>query len=188
MRLFLEFFTFELKFRFKSDLHLRLLRHLVRLQLPLHRLRELWPYRRRQRQGAAQRTVREHVQRCLLYLLRPDHHRRHLRHLDPSRLSARHHQILFTKPISKFAYLGGRWAGSFVTTVFAFSGLLFGELLGTLAPWADHTRIAPTTCGGISSRSSPSSSSRSSSLARSSSWSPRLPAGSSSFTCRARPF
>ena len=52
-------------------------------------------------------------------------------------------QILFTKPISKLAYLGGRWAGSFVATVFAFSGLLFGEFFGTLAPWADHTRIAP---------------------------------------------
>ena len=53
-------------------------------------------------------------------------------------------QILFTKPITKFAYLGGRWAGSFLATVFAFSGLIFGELFGTLAPWADHTRIAPT--------------------------------------------
>ncbi len=52
-------------------------------------------------------------------------------------------QILFTKPISKFAYLGGRWAGSFAATVFAFSGLLFGEFLGTFAPWADHARIAP---------------------------------------------
>ena len=52
-------------------------------------------------------------------------------------------QILFTKPISKAAYLGGRWAGSFVATVFAFSGLLFGEFFGTLAPWADHARIAP---------------------------------------------
>src|SRR5271157_2637611 len=52
-------------------------------------------------------------------------------------------QILFTKPISKFAYLGGRWAGSFVTTVFAFSGLIFGAFLGTFAPWADHARIAP---------------------------------------------
>ena len=51
-------------------------------------------------------------------------------------------QILFTKPISKFAYLGGRWAGSFVTTVFTFTGLLFGTFFGTLAPWADHTRIA----------------------------------------------
>src|SRR5271170_5627889 len=51
------------------------------------------------------------------------------------------YQILFTKPISKFAYLGGRWAGSFVTTVFAFSGLIFGTFLGTFAPWADHARI-----------------------------------------------
>src|SRR5580704_16113208 len=53
------------------------------------------------------------------------------------------YQILFTKPISKFAYLGGRWAGSFVTTVFAFSGVLAGAYLGTFAPWADHTRIGP---------------------------------------------
>ncbi len=52
-------------------------------------------------------------------------------------------QILFTKPITKFAYLGGRWAGSFATTVFAFSGLLLGEYLGTFAPWADHARIGP---------------------------------------------
>jgi ABC-2 type transport system permease protein len=52
-------------------------------------------------------------------------------------------QILFTKPISKFAYLGGRWAGSFVATVFAFSGMMFGGFCGTFAPWADHTRIAP---------------------------------------------
>ena len=53
------------------------------------------------------------------------------------------YQILFTQPISKFAYLSGRWAGSFVTTVFAFSGMMFGTLLGTFAPWADHTRIGP---------------------------------------------
>ncbi len=53
------------------------------------------------------------------------------------------YQMVFTKPISKFAYLGGRWAGSLVTTVFAFSGCLLGEFAGTFAPWADHTRIAP---------------------------------------------
>src|SRR5580698_4423854 len=53
------------------------------------------------------------------------------------------YQILFTKPISKFAYLGGRWAGSVVTTLFAFSGLLFGTFFGTFAPWADHLRIGP---------------------------------------------
>ena len=53
------------------------------------------------------------------------------------------YQILFTQPISKFAYLGGRWAGSFVATLFAFSGIVFGTFLGTFAPWADHTRIGP---------------------------------------------
>jgi len=51
------------------------------------------------------------------------------------------YQILFTKPVSKFSYLGGRWAGSFVTTLFAFSGMLLGTWLGTFAPWADHSRI-----------------------------------------------
>jgi ABC-2 type transport system permease protein len=53
------------------------------------------------------------------------------------------YQILFTKPVSKFAYLGGRWAGSFVTTVLVFSGLLIGAYLGSFAPWADHARLGP---------------------------------------------
>ena len=55
------------------------------------------------------------------------------------------YQIVFTKPISKIAYLGGRWAGSLVTCVLVFSGLIFGELLGSFAPWADHTRLLPVT-------------------------------------------
>jgi ABC-2 type transport system permease protein len=53
------------------------------------------------------------------------------------------YQMLFTKPISKFAYLGGRWAGSFVTTVVVFFGLVAGTYIGTFAPWADHARIGP---------------------------------------------
>src|SRR5450432_876879 len=57
------------------------------------------------------------------------------------------YQMLFTKPISKLAYLGGRWAGSFVTTVLVFSGLMFGAYAGTFAPWADHARIAPNQVG-----------------------------------------
>ncbi len=52
------------------------------------------------------------------------------------------YQIIFTKPITKFAYLGGRWFGSFITTVCIFFGLVLGEAAGTLAPWADHARIA----------------------------------------------
>jgi ABC-2 type transport system permease protein len=51
------------------------------------------------------------------------------------------YQLLFTKPISKFDYLGGRWLGSFVATVLAFSGLVFGTMAGSSVPWADHTRL-----------------------------------------------
>jgi ABC-2 type transport system permease protein len=51
------------------------------------------------------------------------------------------YQLLFTKPISKFDYLGGRWAGSFVATTLAFSGLVFGTMAGSSVPWADHTRL-----------------------------------------------
>jgi len=53
------------------------------------------------------------------------------------------YQMLFTKPISKFAYLGGRWAASFVVCVLVFAGVAVGMFLGTFAPWADHARIAP---------------------------------------------
>src|ERR1700690_483464 len=51
--------------------------------------------------------------------------------------------LLFTKPISKFDYLGGRWAASFVISVLVFSGLIFGALAGGIMPWADKARIAP---------------------------------------------
>src|SRR5579862_7697355 len=53
------------------------------------------------------------------------------------------YQLIFTKPVSKFAYLGGRWAGSFVVTVLVYSGLILGTYLGTFAPWADQARIGP---------------------------------------------
>ncbi|MDE2408310.1 MAG: hypothetical protein KGL91_10680 [Xanthomonadaceae bacterium] len=52
-------------------------------------------------------------------------------------------QILFTKPVSRFAYISGRWLGSYLVTLFTFSGLLLGTWLGTFAPWADHSRIGP---------------------------------------------
>lgn len=50
--------------------------------------------------------------------------------------------LIFTKPIKKFDYLGGKWLASFVVTVFIFSGLIFGGMLGGFMPWADKTRIA----------------------------------------------
>src|SRR5215831_8994528 len=53
------------------------------------------------------------------------------------------YQILFTKPISKFSYLGGRWAASLVVTVLIFSGLVWGAMAGAFMPWAERTRLAP---------------------------------------------
>jgi len=57
------------------------------------------------------------------------------------------YQLIFTKPISKFGYLVGRWAGSMVTAIFVFSGIAVGTALGTLMPWADKLRIAPNDFG-----------------------------------------
>ena len=57
------------------------------------------------------------------------------------------YQMIFTKPVGKFAYLGGRWAGSLLTTLFIFAGIPIGEILGTLSPWVDRTRLAPLDLG-----------------------------------------
>jgi hypothetical protein len=51
--------------------------------------------------------------------------------------------LIFTKPLSKFAYLGGRWAGSFLVSVMVFSSIMLGTLCGSLMPWVASDRIAP---------------------------------------------
>jgi hypothetical protein len=53
------------------------------------------------------------------------------------------YQLVFTKPITKFAYLGGRWAGSLIITLLVFAAIPLGEACGALAPWADHSRLGP---------------------------------------------
>jgi ABC-2 type transport system permease protein len=53
------------------------------------------------------------------------------------------YSLIFTKPVKKFDYLGGKWLASFVVTLFVFSGLVLGGILGTVMPWADKTRMAP---------------------------------------------
>ena len=53
------------------------------------------------------------------------------------------YQMIFTKPVSKFAYLGGRWTGSLIVSIVVFSGLIFGAMTGSLMPWADKTRLVP---------------------------------------------
>ena len=52
--------------------------------------------------------------------------------------------LIFTKPVKKFDYLGGKWLASFMVTLFVFSGLVLGGMVGTVMPWADKTRLAPT--------------------------------------------
>lgn len=51
--------------------------------------------------------------------------------------------MVFTTPISKFDYLFGRFLGSFIVTLFAFSGLLFGFIIGEIAPWRDADKLLP---------------------------------------------
>lgn len=43
--------------------------------------------------------------------------------------------LLFVNPITKRAYVLGRFLGSFVVILFIFSGLPFGMMLGTQMPW-----------------------------------------------------
>lgn len=51
--------------------------------------------------------------------------------------------LIFTKPVPKYAYLGGRFLGSQLTALFIFSGLIFGAMAGTLMPWADREKLGP---------------------------------------------
>ncbi len=51
--------------------------------------------------------------------------------------------MLFTSPISKYDYLGGRFLGSLVVTVFIFLGIFLGLALGLLMPWIDQEKLLP---------------------------------------------
>ena len=51
--------------------------------------------------------------------------------------------MMFTSPITKTEYLGGRFLGSFVMLVFIFSGIILGMALGYLMPWIDQEKLLP---------------------------------------------
>lgn len=53
------------------------------------------------------------------------------------------HEIMFTTPVTKFQYLGGRFAGSYITALFIFSGILLGIFTGLYMPWIDKEQIGP---------------------------------------------
>src|SRR5690349_12969510 len=51
--------------------------------------------------------------------------------------------LLFVNPITKRAYLLGRFLGSFIVLLFVFSGLLFGMMLSRVMPWRDANASLP---------------------------------------------
>ena len=51
--------------------------------------------------------------------------------------------LLFSKPITKWEYLAGRFLGSFTVLLFIFSGLLLGLVLGAHMPWHKETELLP---------------------------------------------
>lgn len=53
------------------------------------------------------------------------------------------HQLIFTKPISKWAYLGGRLFGSYAVAFLILAGLPLGSFLGAYMPWTDALRLGP---------------------------------------------
>ena len=59
----------------------------------------------------------------------------------------RTHELLFTTPITKFAYLGGRFFAAFLVMVIVHSGMVVGLVLGAMMPWLDPARILPVDLG-----------------------------------------
>jgi ABC-2 type transport system permease protein len=53
------------------------------------------------------------------------------------------HEIIFTTPVKKWEYLGGRFLGSYIIALLVFSGILFGNLIGSIFPGVDREHIGP---------------------------------------------
>ncbi|HFE44257.1 MAG TPA: hypothetical protein ENJ18_02020, partial [Nannocystis exedens] len=53
------------------------------------------------------------------------------------------HELLFTTPMSKLAYLGGRFIGAYLVTLVVFLGVPLGLMLGTMMPWVDAASLGP---------------------------------------------
>ncbi|MGE0442850.1 MAG: ABC transporter permease/M1 family aminopeptidase [Gemmatimonadales bacterium] len=55
----------------------------------------------------------------------------------------RTHELLFTTPITRAAYLGGRFAGAYAVMAIIHLGIPAGMILGSVMPWVDATRVLP---------------------------------------------
>jgi ABC-2 type transport system permease protein len=56
---------------------------------------------------------------------------------------AQAHELFFTTRLKKSSYYFGRFIGAFLVTLFVYSGLLWGMLLGSVMPWVDKATLAP---------------------------------------------
>ncbi len=54
------------------------------------------------------------------------------------------HSFFFTMPISKQAYLGGRFLAALIILIAIFGGIALGLALGSAMPFVDHVRIGPS--------------------------------------------
>ena len=66
----------------------------------------------------------------------------------------RTHELFFTTPITKFAYLGGRFFAAFTVMVIVHFGIVVGLLLGAVMPWLDPARLLPVHRATTSRRTS----------------------------------
>jgi ABC-2 type transport system permease protein len=53
------------------------------------------------------------------------------------------HPLFFTTPVSKTAYLGGRYLGTVITNLLVFLGIPLGAMVAAAMPWTDAERIGP---------------------------------------------
>jgi ABC-2 type transport system permease protein len=53
-------------------------------------------------------------------------------------------ELLFATPLSRKAYLGGRFAAGYLASVGIFVFVALGLLIGVLMPWVDPARLGPT--------------------------------------------
>ncbi|MGH8189952.1 MAG: M1 family aminopeptidase, partial [Rhodanobacteraceae bacterium] len=53
-------------------------------------------------------------------------------------------ELMFATPVSRGAYLGGRFAAGWLISVLVLVAVAFGLWLGSLMPWLDPTRLGPT--------------------------------------------
>ncbi|MFI5135889.1 MAG: hypothetical protein ACHQD9_08560, partial [Chitinophagales bacterium] len=54
------------------------------------------------------------------------------------------HQIIYSTPLRKFDFLAGRFIGASIVAMIPFLGVSLGNIVGSMMPWVDQSRIGPT--------------------------------------------